>query len=135
MSSSLKNDLIFYKEGGKIKSAGYTVDSILLQKGGSIMTTYNAYTTDKQTGGDNISNDFKDLAVPAGLSYISQKKTTSDIFSGGSLKNKPTDHHEMLADDIYDKLFGLVEYDNKQKRKTRKQNLTINKKHKKTKKM
>ena len=135
MTSSLRNDLIFYKEGGKIKSAGYTVDSILLQKGGSVMTTLNTYYTDTQSGGENISNDFKNLAVPAGLSYISQKKTSSDIFSGGSYKNKPSDQHEMLSDDIYDKLFGLVEYDNKQKRKTRKQPLTVNKKHKKTKKM
>jgi hypothetical protein len=118
-STSLMNDLIFYKEGDQIKSVGYSINSILLQNGMSPMKTFN---TSKQIGGDNISSDFDELAVPSGLSYISQKKTSSnfDLFSGGSLKNNPTDQHDVLSDDIYDKLFGLVEYDKKQKRKTRK---------------
>ncbi len=118
-SSSLMNDLIFYKEGDQIKSVGYRINSILLQNGMSPMKTFNTY---KQTGGDNISSDFEELAVPSGLSYFSPKKISSDLdlFSGGSLKNNPTDAHDVLSDDIYDKLFGLVEYDKKQKRKTRK---------------
>jgi hypothetical protein len=118
-NSSLMNDLIFYKEGDQIKSVGYSINSILLQNGMSPMKTFN---TSKQIGGDNISSDFDELAVPSGLSYISQKKTSSnfDLFSGGSSKNNQTDKHDVLSDDIYDKLFGLVEYDKKQKRKTRK---------------
>jgi hypothetical protein len=117
--SSLMNDLIFYKEGDQIKSVGYSINSILLQNGMSPMKTFN---TSKQIGGDNISSDFEELAVPSGLSYISKKKTSSntDIFSGGFSKHNPSDQHEVLSDDIYDKLFGLVEYDKKQKRKTRK---------------
>ena len=115
--SSLKNDLIFYKEGDQIKSVGYSINSILLQNGMSPMKTFN---TSKQIGGDNISSDFEELAVPSGLSYISQKKSSSELFSGGALKHNPSDEREMLSDDIYDKLFGLVEYDKKQKRKTRK---------------
>ena len=119
-SSSLMNDLIFYKEGDQIKSVGYSINSILLQNGMSPMKTFN---TSKQIGGDNISSDFEELAVPSGLSYFSQKKTKSedpDLFSGGSSKNKSSDQHDVLSDDIYDKLFGLVEYDKKQRRKTRK---------------
>jgi hypothetical protein len=116
-SSSLMNDLIFYKEGDQIKSVGYSINSILLQNGMSPMKTFN---TSKQIGGDNISSDFEELAVPSGLSYISQKKSSSELFSGGSLKPNPTDQRDVLSDDIYDKLFGLVEYDKKQKRKTRK---------------
>lgn len=123
-SSSLMNDLIFYKEGGQIKSVGYSINSILLQNGMPPMKTFN---TSKQIGGETISSDFEELAVPSGLSYISQKKTSSDLdlFSGGSLKNNHSDQHDVLSDDIYDKLFGLVEYDKKQKRKTRKHSLDI----------
>ena len=66
-----------------------------------------------------------------------------DLFSGGSSKNNPADQHDVLSDDIYDKLFGLVEYDKKQKRKTRKYrpdidnvpiSITTSKKTKKTRK-
>ena len=117
MTTSLKNDLIFYKEDGKIKSGGYTVDSILLQKGKPPMTTFNTY---EQTGGDNISSNFKELAVPAGLSYISKEKPSSDLFSGGKNVSSLSTDHNMLSDEIYDKLFGLVEYDKKQKRQTKK---------------
>jgi len=141
-NSSLMNDLIFYKEGDQIKSVGYSINSILLQNGMSPMKTFN---TSKQIGGDNISSDFEELAVPSGLSYFSQKKNSSnfDLFSGGALKNNHNDQHEMLSDDIYDKLFGLVEYDKKQKRKTRKHRsdietfpvtITTSKKSKKTRK-
>ena len=117
-SSSLMNDLIFYKEGDQIKSVGYSINSILLQNGMSPMKTFN---TSKQIGGDNISGDFEDLAVPSGLSFFPKKKSSNfDLFSGGSSKKNPADQHEVLSDDIYDKLFGLVEYDKKQGRKTRK---------------
>ena len=33
-------DLVFYSEGGKIMSGGYTVDSVLFQNGGSPFTSY-----------------------------------------------------------------------------------------------
>lgn len=123
-SSSLMNDLIFYKEGDQIKSVGYSINSILLQNGMSPMKTFN---TSKQIGGDKISSDFEELAVPSGLSYIPQKKSSSnfDLYSGGYSKNNPADQHDVLSDDIYDKLFGLVEYDKKQRRKTRKHRLDI----------
>lgn len=119
-SSSLMNDLIFYKEGDQIKSVGYSINSILLQNGMSPMKTFN---TSKQIGGDNISGDFEDLAVPSGLSFFPKKKSSNldfDLFSGGYSKKNPADQHDVLSDDIYDKLFGLVEYDKKQRRKTRK---------------
>jgi hypothetical protein len=141
-SSSLMNDLIFYKEGDQIKSVGYSINSILLQNGMSPMKTFNK---SKQIGGDNISSDFEELAVPSGLSYFSPKKSSSDfdLFSGGSSQHKHSDQHDVLSDDIYDKLFGLVEYDKKQKRKTRKHRsdieavplaITTGKKSKKTRK-
>ena len=78
------------------------------------MTTINNdYTQD----GGKVSTPFENLAVPAGVFFINQriKKTNTDSYSNDRYKN-----HEMLPDDIFDKLFGLVEVDKKRKRKTRK---------------
>ena len=113
MTTRLLNttDLVFYKnEDGQIMSGGYLIDSKLLQTDGSPM----------QTGGSlmQTGDTLKDLSVPIGLYAGTIKKTMSDLYSGG--KYDAIDKHIMLPDDIYDSLFGLVEYDEKRKRKTRK---------------
>jgi hypothetical protein len=70
-----------------------------------------------QQSGGKVSSPFENLAVPAGLFYINQKiPKNSDLLAGDNHYKK----HEMLSDDIMDKLFGLVEADKKRKRKTRK---------------
>ena len=115
MTTLLQNDLIFYKNpDGAIMSGGYNVESHMLQKGISPMKTLNL----NQFGGkdDKVSSSFENMAVPAGLYYITQKNPTL---------NKPQNfgqikEHVELSDDIFDKLFGMIEYDNKKKRKTRK---------------
>ena len=134
MSIFNNEDLIFSKNhDGEIMSSGYRVNSILLQKGIPIMKTMKKL----QQGGEDDDDDdgkeenvfigFNDYVVPAGISYITEKKTSSDLYGGG----KYDDQHTMLPDDIYDKLFHLIEYDKKQKRKTRR-HLTNHKKSKKT---
>ena len=118
MTTILQNDLIFYKNTeGKIMSGGYNVESHMLQKGISPMQTLNV----SQYGGkdDKVSNSFENMAVPAGLYYITQPNR----------KNKEQTNykkeHVVLPDDIFDKLFEMVEYDDKKKRKTKKQAIAI----------
>lgn len=95
-------------------SGGYKVNSLFLQNGISPLTTLN---NEKQTGG-KVSSPFENLAVPAGLFYINQRVPKDDI------EKEKEEHyykkHEMMPDDIMDKLFGLVEANKKQHRKTRK---------------
>ena len=124
------NDLIFYKgDHGNIMSGGYDVESHMLRNGISPMKTLNF----EQNGGKEkkVSNSFENLAVPAGLYYITQpqSKTTN---KEQQIHNK---EHTTLPDDIFDKLYEMIEYDNKKKRTTKKQNLNVVKKNKKTKKL
>ena len=115
------NRMIDEKTGeSTIVGGGYKINSFFLQGGIPAMTTLNS---SDQTGG-KVSSPFENLAVPAGLFYINQRVPKNDLY-------KPDHHykeHEMLSDDMIDKLFGLVEADNKKKRKTSKH---INKSDKK----
>jgi hypothetical protein len=124
------NDLIFYKgDNGNIMSGGYDVESHMLRNGISPMKTLNF----EQNGGKEkkVSNGFENLAVPAGLYYITQPqcKTTNKE------RQIHSKEHTTLPDDIFDKLYEMIEYDNKKKRTTKKQNLNVAKKNKKTKKL
>jgi len=90
---------------------GFKVNSFFLQDNVPVMATLNEY---EQTGG-KVSSPFENLAVPAGLFYINQKIPKNELHPNPTFESK-----KMLPDDIMDKLFGLVEIDKKQKRKTRK---------------
>ena len=113
MTTILQNDLIFYKNAdGNIMSGGYNVESHMLQNGISPMKTLNL----SQYGGkdDKVSSSFENMAVPAGLYYITQpnhKKKEQMNYKK---------EHVALSDDIFDKLYAMIEYDDKKKRKTRK---------------
>ena len=115
-----------------IVGGGYKINSFFLQSGLPAMTTLNSPQqtdgkvtdgkvtdgkgTDGNITGGKVSSPFENLAVPAGLFYINQRVPKNDLY-------KPDHHykeHEMLSDDMIDKLFGLVEADNKKKRKSRK---------------
>ena len=115
-----------------IVGGGYKINSFFLQSGLPAMTTLNSpqqtdgkvtdgkgtdgKVTDGNITGGKVSSPFENLAVPAGLFYINQRVPKNDLY-------KPDHHykeHEMLSDDMIDKLFGLVEADNKKKRKSRK---------------
>jgi hypothetical protein len=127
------NDLIFYKEGGNIMSGGYKLNSIFLQNGVSPMQTVNFRKKGLETNSlesdsnkdSNISSLFEDLAIPAGLFFNNAK-----LFSQNKIPYQPYEEHTMLPDDIFDKLFKMVEYEpNLKANKQNKQN-----KYKKTRK-
>jgi len=118
------HDLVFNKSGGKIQSAGFTVESILLQKGEPALITRNLGL---QRGGGSVADLFKDLAVPAGLVTFTRKQ-----FGGESrIQNDDT----VIGDDIHEKLLKMVEVEggSKKQRKTRRSNLDSNKKTRKQK--
>jgi hypothetical protein len=123
MTTFSANDLIFYKENDQIKSGGYSVHSALLNSDIPPMTTLNILSTG---GGEKISTPFENLAVPAGLFFINQK--VPKTYTNTEEHWKP---REVISDDIYDKLFNLIQMDDKKKRKTRKHGLSKNKKTRK----
>ena len=113
-------DLVFYKKDGKVHSAGFTVDSVLLEKGKSPMITKNS----NMTIGGKVSNLFKDLAVPAGLLTIDKhKKHNSETKS--IHKDEPIDVM------IHEKLLKMMELDYMKPKKTQKKMLKTNKNTKK----
>ena len=113
------NEFVFMQRVGddgetEFIGGGYKVNSFFLNAGESPMRTIN---NDNNQDGGKVSTPFENLAIPAGVFFINQRitKTNTDNYSRDRYKN-----HEMLPDDIFDKLFGLVEVDKKRKRKTRK---------------
>jgi hypothetical protein len=93
---------------------GYTVESFLLEKDISPMSTLNS---DLKQNGGKVSSPFENLAVPAGLFFINQKipKKMNNENGNNLYKN-----HETISDDVMDKLFGLANNDNKKRKATRK---------------
>jgi hypothetical protein len=121
------DDFIFtkiIKENGKpeIIGGGYKVNSFFLQNEMSPMTTMNINGIISEQNGGKRSSPFENLAVPAGLFYINQRVSKERPDIDDDKQEKYYKNHNMLPDDIMDKLYGLVEIDKKRKRKTRKQN-------------
>jgi hypothetical protein len=121
------NDLVFYGDSDKqIYSGGFSVNSIMMKSGISPFTTLN--TMNEQTGG-NVSDLFKNLVVPSWL--VSQENK----LTGGSrhVKNfdgDSSDDGEIISDELYDKLLGLVnvsdaEIKNKKKQTRRFKNKVV----------
>jgi len=120
------HELVFNKSDGKIHSAGFTVDSILLQKGEPALHTRNSGA---QRGGGNVADLFKDLAVPAGLFSFTRKQF------GGEDQSRIQNDDAIISDDVHEKLLKMVEVEGgaKKPRKTRRTNIAANKKTKKQK--
>jgi len=132
------NDLVFYKEGESVMSGGYKLNSIFLQNGVSPMQTNNLKKRNKglesepdSDSNKNLSLDkevsslFNDLVIPVGL-FLNNNK----LFPENKVPFQQYKEHSMLSDDIFDKLFKMVEYDSKKNKfsKTKKMNHK-NKKH------
>jgi len=129
-------DFVFYKkENGEFVGGGFKIDSFFLNNGISPMTTQNEdgdSDVDKQEGGNmlggnllggnllggKVSSPFENLAVPAGLFYVNLR-----VPKNRDLDKKKEEHfykmHDHLSDEIFDKLYALVDANNKPKRKTR----------------
>jgi len=106
----IENDLVFTTDkNGVLRGGGFVINSELLTD--TINTGVNTGANSEQTGGSsmkvtaiskNLSNMFKDLAVPAGL-FSTQKQFQ---------KNNTIryEHKEDAIDDgIYDKLLNMLE--------------------------
>jgi hypothetical protein len=123
-----EDDMVFNKSNGTVQSAGFTVNSILMQKGEPALITKNSGL---QTGGGSVSDLFKDLAVPAGLAQFTRKQFGGDVHESKIQKGGDP---EPIGEDIHEKLLKMVELDGGSKpRKTRRTNNTSSGKTKKQK--
>jgi hypothetical protein len=110
-----EDDMVFNKSGGSVQSAGFTVNSILMQKGEPALVTRNSGL---QTGGGSVADLFKDLAVPAGLAHFNRKQLGGDVQS-----SKVHNIDETISNDLHEKLLKMVEVGNFSKpRKSRRTN-------------
>lgn len=101
------------ENGNKIVvGGGYKIDSYFLKEGQPIMTTHNIdlENISKQEGGKNVSSPFENLAVPAGIFYVNQK-----VPKLSTAETHYNENHNMLPEDIYDKLLSLVQQTPKKK--------------------
>lgn len=147
-----QNDMCIYKENGKVKALGYSINSKFLKNDIPISSHY-------QSGGSADSAG-KELAIPAGLFFL--KKTvdantklssTKDLFEkSNSLLNSDTDkiieggkkikNKDVIGKSLYEKLLLLsnrkeinnTKNNTKHKtRKKRRRNILNNKTRKKNK--
>lgn len=100
----------------EIFGGGYKVNSFFMKAGMPIMSTTanNQLETDNQSGGKKVSSPFENLAVPAGLFYVNQPTSRGD-----TNKSEHYIEHKMLPDDIFDKLFAIMDANRKMPKKTR----------------
>lgn len=124
------NDMIFYKEGDKIMSGGFSIESLLLHKGQSPMYTANGSENTNITGG-SVSSIFKNLAVPAGLLYQTNKEKKRQLFEyneDGQELEGGFNNNSVLSEDIHSQLMKMVEVNDSGKtvreRKSRKHRVT-----------
>jgi len=139
MSHFSSNELIFNKVGDEIISAGFGINSILLNKGLSpILSFTNHYDTDHETSSSSSSNSsdsdsdtedsnkkkvfksFKNLAIPLGLFLDNNKKAKNPNNKAKNPDNDYYHEHKQIPNDMYDELLKLVYYNDKEKRQTKK---------------
>ena len=101
-------NFIYHKQNGQVMSAGYAINSKLLEGGIPALANYKI-----QKGGS-----LESLAVPAGL-FLLQQSISSKTNALDIIKKEP----EVISEGLYDKLLKLMEpkqkKKQKQKRKTR----------------
>jgi hypothetical protein len=116
----IADDFVLYKENGNIMSGGYSINSIFLKNEVSPMQTVNFRKKGLETNSleskdsnkedskekNSISSLFEDLVIPAGLYFNNTK-----LFPENKIPFEEYKEHTMLPDDIFDKLFKMVEYE------------------------
>lgn len=104
------DDLIYYKEGDKIYSGGFQVNSILMKKG---LSPYTSFQHAGSTNENNVSDLFKNFAVPSGLLYYPNKLgydsadviVEKDYVVQGEFDD---DDEDYVTEDIHDRLLELA---------------------------
>ena len=104
------DELIFHKVGNDIISAGFGINSILLQRGLSPMLSFTGKDIDRDED-ESVFRSFKNLAVPFGLRVKENKKgKDNDDNDDDDVKIK---EHATVPDSLYDRLLQLAQYDTK----------------------
>ena len=94
------DDFILYKENGKIMSGGFNVESILLKKNLSPISTFNYNNIQS----NNVSDLFKNLTIPSGLYFIEQKTSSYNKYK---YDDDTDDNEEVIENDLYEKLLSV----------------------------
>jgi hypothetical protein len=144
MSHFLSDELIFHKNGGEFVSAGFGINSILLNKGLAPLLTFTKdYDDNSDSDSDSDSSSssdsddgikkkvfksYKNLAIPIGL-YLDDSSKHKHSGEYGHV----SENIKQIPDDIYDELMKLIHYDEKQKRQSRKKKMSSAKKNKSSK--
>lgn len=127
MSYFLSNELIFNKVNDEILSAGFGINSILLNKGLppilSFTSNYDRNDSSSSSSSDDDSDkedapvfkSFNNLAIPLGL--FSLPTNLNDIKN--NVSTIPNEY-DTITDDMHDELLKLVEFNNKMKRQSKK---------------
>ena len=97
------NELVMYKQDGKIYGGGFTVNSIMLQHGISPITRVNVGGGSGTKKGGGVSDSFSNLAIPAGLYYFDTGLVEQS--GGGKYIDKDEGY---MGDDMYSKLMDLA---------------------------
>ena len=121
-----QDDFVFCKKAnGDITSCGFRIESNLMKHN---MSPFLVYSTKQENIGENndVSDMFRNKSVPMGIYHTSAKRTRYPV-------NMEEDAEELeIDDDLYEKLIGLVEVSQANKRKMTKKHRKD--KHRKTKK-
>ena len=104
------DELIFHKVGNDIISAGFGINSILLQRGLSPMLSFTGKDIDRDED-ESVFRSFKNLAVPFGL-RVKEKHVVDDDQMDEKEERKEKEH-TTVPDSLYDRLLQLAQYDTK----------------------
>lgn len=123
------NELVWYEQDGQIHSAGYKVESLFKTLGIAPMTTVNEQGSG-MTGGGNVSDLFRFMGVPAGLSTVIGDDVSTinhEMNGGGSRSSGDRDNDirrvegGLVPSSLYDKLVQLAGPDEDTPKSQRKQ--------------
>jgi len=125
-----EDDLVLCKTSdGKIRSCGFSINNLLLREGKPAMVTMN-YVSDDSTPETktNVSDLFRNLAVPVGYFYTQPKSHHTD-------SSHYVDEEEELDEELHEKLLNLASaLDNKKHKRSKKAYVIVRGKNQKTKK-
>ena len=137
------DDFIFCKDEqtGNIISAGYSIDSLLMRDDIAPIQTFNINNGLNNDSNNQFADMYKNLAVPAGLCYVNYPNISNKSNINMNMNSKNENEYkfsEPISDDIFDKLFDLIQLSDKKRKKQSRKNietsLITNVKSKKTRK-